>query len=768
MKLRGIPAEAKVLLRSSMTALALALWLVNPAQAQLLPQGFFDEPPLAGDGEAAVEADTLSFDSINNIVTAEGRVALRYNGYDATGQRLVYHPNEGKLFLSGDGVIIAPNGTKYEAEDLEITGGMKNAVLKSLTVTTAAGSTVTADDANFVRALETVLTEANYSPCGLCVDSKGRTIGWNIKSAKLVYDAQTKWVRMDQVNLEILGLPVAWLPFLSFPDPTDDRFKTYRLPSVDYDEQRGVGVYLPYQVTAGPDTDVLLSAKLMSRQGALLGVEGQQRFENGVINVSAAGIYQLDPDAYAGEVGDRDWRGMAQTTARFTPVKYWTTGWSYVTSTDAGFPSDYEIAVPGVSEVFVEHLSPDHFGEVRFQQFNRFSTYSTDDAALTDQELQARALPNARYENVTELGNGNGQVRVSSSLIVADRTRDHATTVNGAAYSLGHAGTKTHAMAQVAWQNQYVVGNQGVLVSPYLGLRLDASYYNNNSSLVGTPSEESLLAATPIAALDVRWPLIGAAGDVAHVVEPIAQLVYRGSDKSLVGITNDNAHSLVFEDSNLFSFNRFSGSDRQETGLRANIGARYQANISNGAYLEFLAGQSFHIAGSNGLGVVDGTQTGNEGGLGDDASYIVLGAKGGFGSNWQFGAKTQVDAGSGSIARAAASGQYTFEDGLTLGADYYFAEASPDRGVLQDQHEVTGRVSVPIMDYWTLTGSTSWDIGANQWLEASAGIGYDDGYLSYGWSGMQTGATHSTPNDTRWLWTLRLRGPEGIDVGVSQ
>src|SRR5690606_32119736 len=117
------------------------------------------------------------------------------------------------------------------------------------------------------------------------------------------------------------------------------------------------------------------------------------------------------------------------------------------------------------------------------------------------------------------------------------------------------------------------------------------------------PLDELLFNATPIAAMDVRWPLMATNGADSHLLEPIAQLVWRGSDTTRVGITNDNAHSFVLDDTNIFSYNRFTGSDRQETGLRANIGARYLASFSRGQWLELIAGQSFHLAGVNAMGV---------------------------------------------------------------------------------------------------------------------------------------------------------------------
>ena len=54
----------------------------------------------------------------------------------------------------------------------------------------------------------------------------------------------------------------------------------------------------------------------------------------GEIDVSAQGIYQLDPSAYAGTIGDRNWRGAIQTSGHFRPTKDWTAGWSYSAFTD--------------------------------------------------------------------------------------------------------------------------------------------------------------------------------------------------------------------------------------------------------------------------------------------------------------------------------------------------------------------------------------------------------------------------------------------------
>jgi LPS-assembly protein len=264
----------------------------------------------------------------------------------------------------------------------------------------------------------------------------------------------------------------------------------------------------------------------------------------------------------------------------------------------------------------------------------------------------------------------------------------------------------------------------------------------------------------------VRWPLVGAAGDVTHIVEPIAQLVYRGSSRTDVGITNDNAQSFVFDDTNLFSYNRFSGSDRQETGLRANIGGRYQASLSNGSYLELIAGQSFHLAGTNALGIVDAAQTGNSTGLEDTASDVALGAKTALVPNFVAGAKMQVDPDTLNIVRAGLGAQYGL-DGYSAGLSYTYIAASPALGVLRDQNEIAASIGIPIADYWSVTTGAAWDLASNNWLEASAGLHYNDNYLLFGINSTITGPTHTTPNDTRYTATFRIKGPDGIDVGFA-
>ena len=143
----------------------------------------------------------------------------------------------------------------------------------------------------------------------------------------------------------------------------------------------------------------------------------------------------------------------------------------------------------------------------------------------------------------------------------------------------------------------------------------------------------------------------------------------------------------------------------------------------------------------------------------------MLGAYAGlFDNTIKVGGKLQVDTDEMAVARAGMSASYS-DEGYSAFADYHYIAANADLGVLDDQHEVGAGVGVPIADYWTVNGSAYWDITANSFLQASVGVTYDDGYLMVGASATQTGPTHTSPDDTRFTATFRIKAPAGFNLG---
>ena len=747
------PATVRVV-AGFVLALSLAFAAV-PATASLLPEGFFDMKVTPGQGAAAVEADMLAFDANTGVITASGDVLLSYQGYTIRADRLEFSQQSGELVAVGSVAVKDAAGNIFEMDRVEVTGAMKEAFIDSLTITTAAGAVVTARSVHYQDALATILTEASYSPCGLCIDSKGRRIGWKVKSARMIYDREKASVTLEGPSIEFLGLPVAWLPWFWVPDPTQPRARGLRMPSVDYAPERGAQLTVPYFVPLHEDIDLILSPTLMSRQGFMPRAELTWRVPqfNGTIEVKASGLYQMDKSAFAGLPGDRDWRGAIQTSGKFVPVEDWTVGWSYAAFTDNAYLKDYGLtdAKSSTNEVYATYLTQPTLFDARIQRFNRIGNYTS-----VDDDKQGMNLPRIEVDHVADLPDGWGRVHLSGELLGVQRGLDQTATYGAGLvpYAFGYEGTKLHGVLEGAWENQFIVPG-GLAVTPYLGARLDASSYNG-SMAPAVPPDATLLSATPIAALDFRWPLMANWGSDTHLIEPIAQLVYRGSGVTAVGITNDDAQSFVFDTSNLFSYNRFSGIDRQETGARANIGAHYLGTFADGSWLDLVGGQSFHLAGVNAYGVSDQVQVGTNTGLGAASSFLVGSAR--YGTSWGLtgGAKLQVDPAAWKITRAGVGANFVPPGWwFTLGTDYTYIAADPALGTDDDQHEITGRGSVTIADYYTLSGGLTWDVAKNTWVKASTGLKYDDGYLALG------GNLYFEPTTWGFGVSLNLKGPDG-------
>ena len=146
---------------------------------------------------------------------------------------------------------------------------------------------------------------------------------------------------------------------------------------------------------------------------------------------------------------------------------------------------------------------------------------------------------------------------------------------------------------------------------------------------------------------------------------------------------------------NLFSYNSFSGTDRQETGLRANLGLHYLANFSDGSYLDAVLGQSFHLAGANSLATADAVNAGAGAGLSGTSSDIVAGARIGMGDNDYASRPSPATTSRRRASPPPPPVSPTPISGWTVGLDYSYMAPDPARGYTDVQQDIGGSVGIP-------------------------------------------------------------------------
>ena len=101
------------------------------------------------------------------------------------------------------------------------------------------------------------------------------------------------------------------------------------------------------------------------------------------------------------------------------------------------------------------------------------------------------------------------------------------------------------------------------------------------------------------AGLEYQYPFVSTSSWGTQTITPIAQFIARPSEIIPRIQPDEDSQSLVFDETNLFAWNKFSGYDRVEGGTRLNYGVQYTANFANGGHANFVGGQSIQVAGQN-------------------------------------------------------------------------------------------------------------------------------------------------------------------------
>jgi len=385
--------------------------------------------------------------------------------------------------------------------------------------------------------------------------------------------------------------------------------------------------------------------------------------------------------------GDRKWRGAVESKGEFDLNDHWKFGWDGALLSDRYFLQDYVQQNPLYGNLFFrERSSTVYLTGKSENSFFDISAFHFQGLSPNDLQSQLPSVHpmidyNRAFDIAPEKTFGLGGVVTldanftSTSAKIADfesiqpRTLDQfnglytvcqiyapaANRAQGGCLLRGVGGDYEAATIEASWKRKAIDPVGGVW-TPFAFARFSGSYLNYNTTdwapvynsqaqqpipniyynqaLQPIPNIAQGLfvngadnrfhgLATPGIGVDWRYPIV-ARGPLGNmVVEPIAQIVARPNQSSIPSLVNMDAQSLIFDDSNLFEWNKFSGYDRFETGTRLNYGGQATLTANNGGYLNAMMGQSRQIAGENAYATPDAANVGLSSGLDKRASDVV-------------------------------------------------------------------------------------------------------------------------------------------------
>lgn len=687
------------------TAAAACLAAAGPAAGQ--DAGPAAPAPEAEQQPALVTADQLTFDDALDLVIASGDVELVQGARRVLADSITYNRRTNVVTAAGNVRMIEPNGDVLFGEYAELTDDLRQGFIDQVRMLLADNTRIAGtaaertDDGRFVR-----VNRAVYSPCALCPDDPSRAPSWQIRSARVTHDRETKDVVHRDAQLEFLGVPFIYTPFLRHPDPTVDRRSGFLTPTFGSDANLGSVFRSYYYWDIEPQTDATIETTWSEEDGLLLGGEIRRRFASGRVQVQGSAVQADRRESQGGRTVRKEdeirWHLFGQGVFHLTDT--WRAGFDVQRTSDSTYLRRYAYSVEDLltSRYYVEGFRGRSYAAVEAYQFQDLRSGNLEEEPLV--------LPRGRFSWLGHPGSAwGGRASLDGAAVALRRDRDN----------------DYRRMSLVpGWERSWYTP-VGVVATATALARTDLYWIDDPGARAGAADEEYDARFLPVGSLALRYPLVGDMGPFHTVVEPMVALTSAPEIGNEPDIVNEDSRSLEFTDRTLFRLNRFPGVDRQETGTRVTYGLETGVYGRGGGATSVFIGQSYRLDGDPDFG--------RNTGLSESRSDYVARFRLSPGSIVGAEYSTSLDAESLDVRRQELSG-YIGVPALTLSGSYLYTTDLEPRTAIRNRTEfLAAGFSSQLSDRWSLSVSQARDFSlgrtGSELLTTSASLTYQDDCL---------------------------------------
>jgi LPS-assembly protein len=547
-----------------------ALGLAGTARAQLSALTHAGSSPDTRNQPVTFTADSVTYDRENALVTATGHVEAWQNDHVLRADQITFDRNTGVAAAHGNVVLLEPDGQVLFADYAELTQDMNNGVLRDMRAIMAENGRLAANGARRTEGKLNELSRVVYSTCNLCAKDPTQPPEWQIRALSAVQDLEHKKIEYEDAVLEMYGFPVMYMPYFWHADPSVKRASGLLIPSMGGSSLIGAFFAQPYYWVIDDQSDATFTPLLATKQGPQLDIEYRRRFNSGDLRVDVSG----------GRL-DNSLQGSLFSKGQFSLNDTWRWGFNIARASTSDYIRDFHLnSILGTDpSLLASQVYGEGFGQGAYARFDvRF--YQALNNTVVASTLPV-VLPRYEYSYFGQPDALGGRLSVDVTAFNVMRT----------------TGTDTRrASLTLDWQRPFV-GSYGDLWTVKLhndAIGYDASAFNQQPNF-GPVSNVDTARAQPQAALDFRWPFMRLSGDWGtQLIEPMAEIVVApqtGASQNSK-YPNEDSLDLEFSDANLFGFNRWTGVDRLDGGVRANV-AMHSAWYLGGTTFDGLIGQSY-------------------------------------------------------------------------------------------------------------------------------------------------------------------------------
>lgn len=534
--------------------------------------------------EISFVADEMQHDRELDIVTARGNVQVQNEDRILNADVIVYNRRQDFVTASGNVTLLEPTGEVIFSEFMELSGDFKDGVIADLRSILNDGSLIAANSGRRIDANILDMSRAVYSPCRLCEDDPSRPPLWQIKAVRVTHNKKNQTIEYRDAWLEIAGIPVFYTPYISQPDPTVRKQSGFLTPSFGSTKVMGSFLTTPYYYNIASNADATIRPTFSTKESVIMAGEYRHKFVEGDFEMRGS-IKENTPasdQTYTTEKGISGFRGHIAAQGRFEYDQTWRWGFDVNKQSDEAYMTRYLFSGDNTLPEIQNTLASQAFVEGFRNRNYIYANATSFETSITNREESTvpLILPMVDFYHVGESDRYGGYSTLDMNMLALTRTE----------------GSNTRRLsARGGWNLPYVAPAGDTY---NLSVKLMGDFYNSQE--IETVGQTSTLQSAkyahrlvPQVALDWRYPFVSTQGDSYQMLEPIASVVVSPYGGNSASIPNEDSQNLEFDDTNLFSDNRFTGLDRIEGGPRINYGFKWSMDGKNDISSSMLLGQSY-------------------------------------------------------------------------------------------------------------------------------------------------------------------------------
>jgi len=644
----------------------------------------------AADEPIGFEADNVVVDQADGSLFATGNVELKQANNTLRADEVTYYRNQNKAIARGNVVHIDGDGTVTNATIMEIDTEFSHILAETIISNFTTGEWISADHADRIAGDRGIFDASRFTPCK-CDFLNGERPLWDIKASQSVRNEKTQTITHYNMRMNVLNVPVGYLPFLSHPDWTVRRRSGVLTPSFIISSDLGFTPSIPYYQIIDETSDAEFTTYKYQYRG--LGVKSRYRklWDKAELNAT---VYTANVETYK---KNRELVGAVDATYASRIGN----GWNIKAN--------------------LRRASQDTF--MRRYDFN-------DDTSLKSTVMATRTIDN-RYYSV--------EASDRQSLLASDKTLNEPTVLPSIFYEKTEKGWRGNQLFRTELSAVQLDNDQGHDMARWSGIfevaedfelplgiaNYEANITSNYYSIHTKPDSAAtslgdISFVTPALSVGWRLPIAVVGANRTAIFEPQARLAFIGGKDRTSAIPNRDASDYRIDEANLFLLNRYQGKDYILPGTRADIGVSATTNDNFFGDVSGFFGVSRRLSGKTSAGL--NTDQGDK--YSDYVASLTVNPANSLNLRWSGRLSSKdltLNESKTSLSSALGTGSLSMTHNQLAKA--YFASSDDDR------EELSASYSQSLIGGWQFSATQLWDLSHGKTIrkESTAALSWNGG-----------------------------------------